>query len=130
MKCITCSNILFGRQTKFCSRVCKNKDINNKTKQYISQKERGEFNKFKLLIIKGGQCECCGYNKNYSALCFHHLRDKKFALDIRQCSNRSWKTLLTESEKCTLLCHNCHMELHYPKNLVPPEGFEPPTKKL
>lgn len=130
MKCSTCSQILLGKQTKFCSIVCKNKDTNNRHKVYETQKTKGELNKLKLLYMKGGKCEGCGYNKNYSALCFHHLRDKKFHLDIRQCSNRSWKSLLTEAKKCTLLCHNCHMELHYPGNLVPPVGIEPTLPEL
>jgi len=130
MNCITCTKILLGKQTKFCSTVCKNKDINNRHKAYETQKSRGEFNKRKLIETKGGKCECCGYNKNYSALCFHHLRDKKFQIDIRQCSNRSWATLVGEAEKCMLLCHNCHMELHYPENLVLPVGLEPTLLEL
>lgn len=29
---------------------------------------------------RGGKCECCGYNKNLSALEFHHINpdEKKF----------------------------------------------------
>lgn len=119
-----------GKQKKFCSLQCKNTDINNRHKQYSGQKERGEYRKLELIRFKGGSCELCGYNKNYSALCFHHLRDKKFQIDIRQCSNRSFEKLLEEANKCMLLCHNCHMEIHYPENLVPPPGLEPGTSEL
>ncbi len=130
MKCLTCSNPLTGKQKKFCSSVCKNANINGRHKDYSSQRDRGESRKLELIKIKGGSCELCGYDKNYSALCFHHLHDKKFQIDIRQCSNRSWETLVEEANKCSLLCHNCHMEVHYPNNLVRPEGLEPPTNGL
>jgi hypothetical protein len=58
----------------------------------------------------------CGYNKNQAALSFHHTdtTTKLFQIDIRKCSNSSWNRLLAESEKCMLLCLNCHSELHNP----------------
>jgi len=68
----------------------------------------------------GGKCSSCGYKKNYSALCFHH-RDpslKRFPLDLRNCSNRSLKSLKKELKKTLLLCHNCHSELHNPDMLI------------
>ncbi len=130
MKCITCSTPLTGRQTKFCSTKCKGADVNNRHNDYAAQRIRGESRKLDLIKMKGGQCEICGYNRNYSALCFHHLHDKEFQIDIRHCSNRSWEKLVEEANKCNLLCHNCHMEIHYPDNVVRPTGFEPITKKL
>lgn len=132
MKCLICSKKLIGRQTKFCSTKCKQKDINIRHQNYNKQSERGFLIKKKLVDIKGGKCQVCGYNKNYSALCFHHKYEKDFQLDIRKCANTNWETLLAEANKCVVLCHNCHMEEHYPqhKNVVRPEGFEPPTPEL
>lgn len=131
MRCLTCNNILTGLQTKYCGRNCKNTNTNFKHKNYENQKDKGFKNKIKLLNLRGCKCEMCGYNKNSSALCFHHLRDKKFNLDIRHCSNTSWKRLVEELEKCVVLCHNCHMETHHPDHeMVRPLGVEPSTNAL
>ncbi len=66
--------------------------------------------------MKGGKCTKCGYSKNSSALCFHHIdpKTKSFPIDIRRCSNSSWDNLIKEADKCMLLCLNCHAELHNP----------------
>ena len=122
--CQTCDGPLTGRQTKFCCRKCKNDNFNSIHQTYEVQQERGLKNKIKLLEMKGSKCQNCGYDKNYASLCFHHARDKKFALDLRQCANRSFTSLIEESNKCVVLCHNCHMEHHYP-GMVRPAGFEP-----
>ena len=47
---------------------------------------------------------------------FHHLdrRTKRFNLDLRSISNRSWREIRRESRKCILLCSNCHKEEHNP----------------
>ncbi len=116
LHCIICNTNLFGRQTKFCSLDCKNKHTNLNHQNYKSQKDKGLKNKLKLLDLKGKYCQKCGYNKNISALCFHHLRDKNFGIDIRKCSNTSWVKLVEEANKCIVLCHNCHMEEHYPEH--------------
>ena len=116
LKCITCSNNLSGKQTKFCCIKCKQTDINNRHQRYEQQNKRGYEAKKKLLQYKGYKCSNCGYDKNSAALCFHHLKDKKFNLDIRKCANTNWKELVEEADKCIVLCHNCHMETHYPEH--------------
>jgi predicted nucleic acid-binding Zn ribbon protein len=116
MNCKTCSKTLEGKQTKFCSNRCKNNSINHRHKSYQAQQERGLERKIKLINLKGGACEMCGYNDNYAALSFHHKdpSTKLFGIDLRQCSNRSWEVLEAEANKCQLLCANCHMETEYP----------------
>lgn len=57
----------------------------------------------------------CGYDRNLAALTFHHIgSDKDFKLDMRSLSNRTLEVVLTEAEKCILVCQNCHAELHNP----------------
>lgn len=56
-------------------------------------------------------CSCCGYNKSASALEWHHVNDDKdfhpsYGLAL------SWEAYLEEVKKCTLLCANCHREVH------------------
>jgi hypothetical protein len=74
--------------------------------------------KAELVAIKGNKCQICGYNKCLRALTFHH-RDptqKSFALDIRILASKSWETLISEIEKCDLLCANCHSEIEDAKH--------------
>jgi hypothetical protein len=101
---------------KFCSRRCKNADTNNKHQNYVTQQQRGRQRRQLLIQQKGGGCGLCGYNRNGAALAFHHLDPaiKSFPIDIRKCSNTSWPVLLAEAEKCSLLCLNCHAEIHNP----------------
>ena len=118
MKCVVCQKQLTGKQTKFCSNSCKQKDLNLRWKEYGVQRNKGLERKKILVEMKGGKCPHCGYNKIYAGLTFHH-RDpstKELKLDIRGLSNNSWKKILTEAEKCDLMCFNCHMELHWGEN--------------
>lgn len=116
IKCSVCGIILENKQKKFCSQKCRNNSTNFKHQNYICQQKRGLDRKIQLVNNHGGKCSFCGYNKNYSSLCFHHMnpKDKKFNLDLRHCSNRSMKLLIEEANKCILLCQNCHNELHNP----------------
>lgn len=113
MNCQICNNKLEGRQKRFCSRKCLNRDINHRHKDYACQKLRGKTRKQELLANRS--CSVCGYSKSIHALHFHHLdpKTKSFGIDIRQCSNRSMDILLAEVAKCIVLCANCHAEEHW-----------------
>lgn len=68
--------------------------------------------KEKLIAYKGGKCERCGYCKKYpSAFHFHHKDpiEKSFTI-----SSKMWAIdrLKKEVDKCSLLCANCHAEVH------------------
>jgi len=105
---------LKGKQLKYCSIKCKNKNHQS----YTAQKSRGFQRKIQIIHKLGGKCTVCGYNKNIAALIFHHLnpQKKKFKLDVRSLSNRNIDQINTELKKCKLLCHNCHAEIHYPQH--------------
>ena len=119
MNCLTCNNIFTPKSKvqKYCSLQCKNKNTNKKHQCYEAQQKRGIANKLKLILSKGGQCSNCGYKKNLAGLCFHHIDEstKSFQIDTRKCSNTKYEVLEEEAKKCILLCHNCHMEEHYPQ---------------
>ena len=91
--CIVCGKELQGAQRKYCSNACKQKgyylEIKNNPNTTLSQSLRGLRRKLKLIEIKGGKCECCGYDKNIAALDFHHNNPKykNFGLDMRIISN-------------------------------------------
>ena len=112
MICETCSKPLSGLQKKFCCRKCQNKSGNFKHQNYTAQCNRGQERRIKLLKLRGGKCAHCGYCEHSAALCFHHLKDKKFGISMRECSNTNWNTLLQEAMKCIVLCMNCHTIVH------------------
>lgn len=114
--CLQCNAKLQGKQAKYCSRKCKNDFLNVTLQSYEAQQERGRRRKLELVLLKGNQCEVCGYKKNFSALEFHHNNpsEKSFQLDLRSLSNRKWEIVLDEAKKCKLLCSNCHAEYHNP----------------
>lgn len=86
------------------------------TALHTKQKLKSEEVRKRLIDLKGSKCSVCGYNKNNSSLCFHHLNseEKLFNIDARTCNGYSFERLVNEANKCLLLCHNCHMELHHP----------------
>ena len=112
--CKICGNKLKGKQTFFCSTSCKNKAHQS----YSFQKIRGKERKLELIKILGGKCSVCGYKKNLAALTFHHKNPskKEFKLDVRSLSNRKFSKITDELKKCTLVCHNCHAEIHNPNH--------------
>jgi hypothetical protein len=110
--CKICTKKLKGKQTFYCSIFCKNRYHQS----YPQQKARGLKRKKELIEKFGGKCTICGYKKNLAALAFHHIdgSKKEFKLDARSLSNRTEARIQNELMKCTLLCHNCHAELHNP----------------
>jgi len=125
-KCKICGKKLQGNQRKYCSNSCKckgyheeNKERNNllNMNSYYRQTIKGYIRKLKLVKLSGGGCANCGYKKNLYSLNFHYkdASQKKFNLDARNISNRSWESVLEEYNKCVLLCSNCHGEIHNPE---------------
>lgn len=123
MRCLKCDKELIGRQKKYCSKKCKQRvlitDKRNAYKKETGlslQSLKGLKRKLHLIKDHGGGCQICGYNKNVSALEFHHKEPstKLFVIDMRSLSNRGEKSLKKELEKCILVCSNCHQEIHHP----------------
>lgn len=88
------------------------KDSSTRKKDSVNavKKHRKKI-KERLVEYKGGKCVICGYCKNIVALTFHHIdpQEKEFGIGGR---NYSWERMVKEVDKCSLLCHNCHAELH------------------
>ena len=112
-----------GRLKTWCSDKCRNEwryenDPKYKTPQqqrntYERQKRVAFERKWEAIQSKGGKCQQCGESRP-AMLCFHH-RDpekKEIKLDARRFANTKRELILEEVDKCDLLCHNCHQELH------------------
>lgn len=69
------------------------------------------------ICYKGGKCQICGYNKCQQALEFHHLdkNEKDFGISQKGFT-RSWEKIISELDKCILVCANCHREIHNQKD--------------
>lgn len=67
--------------------------------------------KQKLVDYKGGKCSICGYNKCVRNLHFHHIdpRQKEFSITAQ---TKSFDRIKAETDKCILVCSNCHGEIH------------------
>ncbi len=56
-------------------------------------------------------CSICGYNKCALALEWHHHKDDKLE-NPSDTLKRSWDAYIIETQKCQLVCSNCHREIH------------------
>ena len=70
--------------------------------------------KKKVIEMKGGKCERCGYNKCIDALELHHLDPSTKEVKMANTgASPSFEKYLEEANKCILLCDNCHREEHW-----------------
>jgi hypothetical protein len=72
--------------------------------------------KLKIDALKlkfGGRCSICGYDRCLEALHFHHRNPdgKSFGISGKR-HGMGANHLISEAEKCDLICANCHAELH------------------
>ena len=87
---------------------CRNEAVKNKRKKL----------RLELIEYKGGKCEICGYCKCYDALEFHHKNPEEKEFGISNGNTVSIEKLKKEVDKCSLLCANCHREVHANINLL------------
>jgi len=114
-KCHQCL-IAINSTRMYCGAACKSKasyerrkvDPKSSVTAVIEWRRRL---KRKAIEHKGGKCEECGYNKCADAMDFHHIDPTEKDFQIGG-STRSWEKVVTELDKCKLLCANCHRELH------------------
>jgi len=81
----------------------------------------GPLGKQRLVEIRGGRCEDCGYDISIAALEFHHRdsKTKEFGLGN---FNGSWERFVAEATKCDLLCANCHRRRHHHRGTMAARG--------
>lgn len=72
------------------------------------QKEKGRQNKLKAIAYLGGYCTDCGNEFPPYVYDFHHLDPTIKDSTIAQIMGRKWENIVSELDKCVLLCANCH----------------------
>lgn len=60
----------------------------------------------------GMKCQRCGYCKCRAALELHHRVPENKEYQVSNMRNYSEARMVSELEKCDLLCANCHREVH------------------
>ena len=88
-----------------------------KQNQYNNNSDRCRKLKADLIVEKGGICESCGLIYDGTNACvfdLHHRNpdEKNFNVNVGSFNNRSIKSVIEESKKCSLLCSNCHRLEH------------------
>lgn len=78
--------------------------------------ERTRKNKLEAIEYKGGKCQVCGYKKCPAALAFHHRNPDEKDFNWKSLRNMAISKLKRELDKCDLVCHNCHSEIHWQLN--------------
>ena len=70
--------------------------------------------KQRALALFGSKCCVCSYDRCAAALEFHHLdpAQKDFSISQAYANPKKWDTIVSELEKCVLVCSNCHREIH------------------
>lgn len=68
--------------------------------------------KQRIVELKGGCCQICGYKKCLRALEFHHLDPSQKEIKIANATLYPWTKIQKELDKCILLCTRCHVEVH------------------
>ena len=67
-----------------------------------------------LINVFGGKCQICQYEGCDAAFAFHHKvpSEKKFEISKYKKKDLTNYLFLRELEKCILVCHRCHSEIH------------------
>ena len=88
---------------------------NGQSAYKIARDKRRENLKLQLeQYLSDKHCKNCPENRR-PCLCFHHRDPTQKKYQIPQMVDHcySWQTILTEIEKCDILCHNCHAIIHW-----------------
>lgn len=89
--------------------------INNREKaiQQI-RKRKQELRNWLLTYRQSLVCETCG-ETDIACLDFHHTDPESKDISIARVVTNGWskERILTEINKCVVLCSNCHRKLHY-----------------
>ena len=107
-----------GRQT-YCKECRKHYYIDNidKVAEYRNGSNGYYQQWLEFIEVDKLKCSVCGYDKSFAALDYHHNDPMSKDFEIgwfmgRPATEKNKRVLLIELSKCTLLCSNCHRELH------------------
>jgi hypothetical protein len=104
-KCCQCGETdparFYGHKRKICG-ACQN----------AYNIRQGQEKRLRAVKELGGKCSACGFDQYFCSLDLHHLDSTTKDPNFRTMRGWSWKRILVELKKCTLLCKNCHAAVH------------------
>lgn len=111
---------LLLEEVKKCIVLCSNCHQKHHLDKMNTYDKRTTTKQTLLNYKKVCSCENCGESDS-RILTFHHLRDKKFDIST-WVTNKNIDTIeklsseiKEELDKCIVLCHNCHADIHHDK---------------
>lgn len=128
--CRTCYTDYFKTYNakRYASKEARQVEIDRGRKKYRDNVRPLRMERKKrLLLMLGGKCVLCGYNKSAAALDFDHIateptaRAKPNPIKCRTISHLlaqntpdAFEQAAEEAKKCRILCANCHRENTFP----------------
>lgn len=106
---------IYSAQCKECLHKRRKELYQTRYKERYKERLKENKNKHRELIrqkikeLKSCGCAICG-ELDDCCLDFHHLYGKDYTISSNP--DVTLSTLLTEAEKCIILCANCHRKLH------------------
>lgn len=73
-------------------------------------------NKIRAVEYMGGECGICGEAYPACVFDFHHIEPDKKEIKLARLLKFSWAKVMTELDKCIMLCANCHRLVHESPN--------------
>jgi hypothetical protein len=84
----------------------------NQTAHQINARIRKKDVKAKCVEYLGGKCKKCAQVFPNCVYDFHHRDKEQKDIEVSKILSRKWEELVTELDKCDLLCANCHRIYH------------------
>jgi hypothetical protein len=84
----------------------------NLDKVVARNKERYKRHKLRAVEYKGNMCADCGGTFHHAVFDFHHIDSREPDLPDTWLA-RGWERIVTELDKCVMLCANCHRIRHH-----------------
>lgn len=82
--------------------------------QLDAKKVKRFNNKLKAVTYLGGKCQRCGIESNcLDIFDFHHRNPDEKEDSLNRLVNSDWDSIVSELDKCDLLCSNCHKITHW-----------------
>lgn len=91
------------------ARAARRKHYDLNKEQYYERNKiaRDEKRKYIYDLKESTPCKDCGKIYPHYVMDFDHVRDTKIS-NVSKLTTKSWKGLLSEIDKCEIVCANCH----------------------
>jgi hypothetical protein len=74
--------------------------------------------KLRAIEYLGGKCTYCDGVFHLASFEFHHKDPSGKDFNVGNVANKSWESIVSEIDKCELVCSNCHREIHSNYNVL------------